>query len=99
MKRVIQILSLTDSHEDAQQMYIAQQKQDGFLGGRILLPSEINPRFRVQTFHDDCDKDALMNDWLPDGMRRVFISESLVRKCLITSGGSGGRRVNLERRD
>jgi hypothetical protein len=81
MKRVIEILSVTDSPKEAQQMYIAQQAQEGFLGGRILFPSDVYPRIRVQTFHEDSDLKANMRDWLPDQMRRVLITAGLAREC------------------
>lgn len=81
MKRVIEILSRTTSGKEAQQMYLAQQAQEGFLGGRILFTSNVYPYIRVQTFHEDCDEKAAMNDWLPDEMRRVLIPGALAREC------------------
>lgn len=84
MKRVIQVLSKANSAREAQQMYAAQQQQEGFLGGRILFASPSEPFIRVQTFHEDCDMEAAMNAWLPDEMRRVLITESLARTCGFT---------------
>ena len=48
----------------------ALREQDGFLGGRVLAHSPAYPGWRVQAFFQD---EPEAGDWLPDGMRRVFI--------------------------
>ena len=82
MKRVIEITSAAITQEEAQQCLDQGQRiMIGFLGGRILPPSSKHSTFVVQTFHEDCDLDAPMNGWLPDGMRRCYLPSAVASQC------------------
>jgi hypothetical protein len=80
MREAIEVLDAYQCGTDALQSFDFQKAQDGYLGGRILPPSNIYPRYRVQTFH----KVDGETDWLPDGMRRVWMTHGLMHECGIT---------------
>lgn len=69
----VQIIEVARDLPEAQAMLDALSTQDGFLGGRILLPSPCKPSIRVQGFQE-CSEPR--PEWLPDGMRFVFIPPS-----------------------
>lgn len=98
MKRVIEITSNANTREEAEQCLDQGQRiMVGFLGGRILPPSRKHSAFVVQTFHKDCDLDAPMSGWLPDGMRRCYLPHAVARQCGIECNmGFVGQRFDLD---
>lgn len=76
------VLQLIDDfrHADAAtEALSALMEQDGYLGGRILLPSLGRLTWRVQAFfEDEPDTDGSPGDWFPDGLCRVFLPRSLM---------------------
>lgn len=62
---------------DATEALHELSKQDGFAGGRLLLPSPSEPDWRVQAFMWDEPEAAEFPERLPDGVRRVFVMDSL----------------------
>lgn len=87
--RVIQVLEEAMTLEQAAQILQGQRAQIGFLGGRILEPSIKCPNYQVQAFHEDCDPEAPMNGWLPDGMRRCVMTMNVARACGMSAHASG----------
>ena len=69
----IQYLDESDSEQTARQVFDAMRAQVCYLGGRLLAPCAIKPRWRVQTFHycTGVDRGAI----LPHGCRFVFIPQ------------------------
>lgn len=85
MKRVIEITSEATTLQEAEScLNQGQRIMIGFLGGRILPPSAKHSTFVIQSFHEDCDLDAPMHGWLPDGMRRVYLTANVARECGIS---------------
>ena len=70
---LLQITESYDSREDCLQAFTFQTEQDGYRGGRLLPPSDLDPQWRLQCFHDDDEGSG----WLPDGCRRTSAYHSL----------------------
>ena len=69
----IQLMEEFGTIVDANDAFAALRLQDGFEGGRVLVPDPSNNSWRVQAFFQDEPEAA---GWLPDGMRRVLVLAS-----------------------
>ena len=84
MRLAIQLVETFSLRASASEALDHLKTQDGFLGGRVLSPSEVYVDWRVQAFFQD-DADAhpesigSINDWLPDGCRRVVIPDGIAK--------------------
>lgn len=72
MRWAIQIVEPARDEAEARAMLAGLALQDGYLGGRVLPPSDVKPGWRVQGFMED---EPEAQGWLPDGMRRVIVPE------------------------
>lgn len=70
----IQVTEETETQDDAHEIMNALRIQDGFVGGRIIAPSHINPPWRIQAFFESNGESP--HGWLPDGMRHVMVPNS-----------------------
>lgn len=76
---VLQLIDDFRYQDDATRALSALTKQDGYLGGRILLPSLGRLTWRLQAFfEDEPGTDRFPGDWFPDGLCRVFLPRSLM---------------------
>jgi hypothetical protein len=83
MTSAVQLTDTFASEAAACQCLSALALQDGHLGGRVLAPSSTRPGWLVQGF---MDADGVeQGDWLPDGMRFVYVPDALARECGFTS--------------
>lgn len=76
MRWAIQVMEEARDQAEAEQMLDGLALQGGYLGGRVLAPSETKPGWRVQGFMQDEPEAAV---WLPDGMRRVVLPPGTAR--------------------
>lgn len=79
MRWAIQVMETARDLAEANDMLAGLTLQDGFLGGRVLTPSPVEPTWRVQGFMQDEPEAA---GWLPDGMRRVVIPPGQEQRLL-----------------
>ena len=73
------LIQYTESYanEDAAHTaLIALRKQVDYHGGRVCPPGPGKP-WRVQAFFDDVPPTAVGPNWLPDGLRRVYVPRSV----------------------
>jgi hypothetical protein len=63
-----QFVAVFETEREARRALVAQQLQEGYLGGRLLSPHPTKPGWKVQSFWPDLGVAAT----LPEGMRRVY---------------------------
>lgn len=73
MIRAIQSMTDCSNEQEAQEILKGLEIQQGYLASRILPPAPGKP-WRVQAFFED---EEIENSWLPDGLRRVIIPQSM----------------------
>lgn len=78
---MIQITETFQVALHAQEALSGLERQDGYVGGRLIEPSAEKPGWRIQVFFQDEPEAAEFADHLPDGVRRVLVMDS-TRKTL-----------------
>jgi hypothetical protein len=72
----VQWLDTCKTGDEARDVLASMALQVGFLGGRVLPPSDVTPTWRAQGFMDATGVDQ--TDWLPAGLRWVLAPTSLL---------------------
>lgn len=69
---------LTECRDEAEANLVLEgmRIQVGFMSGRLLPPSAVSPKWRVQAFMETAG--VTREDWLPDGMRWVLCPPALL---------------------
>lgn len=75
MRWTIEVLESATGATQADEMLAGLRQQVGYLGGRVLPPSDSKPGWRVQAFMDN---DGVTSGWLPDGCHYRLTPGSLL---------------------
>lgn len=78
---MVQVTETYPNENDAREAFSAVADQDGYRGGRVMEPNAVEPRWKVQAFFQDEPEAA---GWLPDGMRRVMVPDSVRARVGVT---------------
>lgn len=77
---MIRALQLTEDFQtamEAREALDTLRTQAGCLGGRILQPGPTRCSWGIQAFFQDEGISDINGQWLPDGLRRVVIPDSI----------------------
>lgn len=77
MRQLLQYIEEAKTRDEAKSYLDWLATQDGYLGGRVIGDGHIKP-FAAQAFFAD---ETIGADWLPFGVRRVLVPESIVHAC------------------
>lgn len=78
MRWTIEVLETAKDQDEAVDVMIGLCQQMGYLGGRVLAPSDGKPTWRVQAFMEN---DGLTSGWLPDGCNYRLTPVSLLQEA------------------
>ena len=77
MHWAIEVVETARSWDEAYEMLLGLAEQNGWIGGRVLPPGS-GKTWRTQGFV--VDEPHAGDMWLPDGCRRVLVSDGLWRQ-------------------